>query len=51
VTGTLLWLAVVAVLSFVAFHVVEDPMIRYGKKLTRRVAGTLKSRSVSTLTA
>ena len=49
VIGTATWLVVVSLASFVTFHVVEDPMIRFGKKLTKKIAGTLKARSVSTL--
>lgn len=51
VAGTSTWLVMVALASFLAFHAIEDPMIQYGKRLTRKVAGRLKSRKVAALNA
>ena len=51
VTGTVVWLAVVAIWSYLAFHIVENPMIQYGKRVTRRFAGTLKPRRMEVTSA
>jgi peptidoglycan/LPS O-acetylase OafA/YrhL len=47
VSAVVVWVLVVAASSVAIFHGIEDPLIRYGKKLTRKVAGTLKARSAA----